>query len=77
MGADIRLDGRVAEVEGLCPLTGAAVEATDLRGGAALCVAALAAEGTTEISELRHIERGYEGLARELGRLGADVQRID
>ncbi len=77
MGADIRVDGRVAMVNGACRLEGTSVRATDLRGGAALCVAALAAEGTTEITELRHIERGYEELDRALVRLGAEIDKID
>ncbi len=77
LGADIRVDGRVAEVHGVGKLTGASVSATDLRGGAALCVAGLAAEGTTEVWEIRHIERGYDSLDRALRTLGADVQKID
>ena len=77
MGADIRTDGRVAMVTGTDHLHGAEVSATDLRGGAALAVAALAAEGITEISEIRHIERGYEGLAESLTMLGADAVRIE
>ncbi len=76
MGADIRLDGRVAMVSGTCHLQGAEVCATDLRGGAALCVAALASEGVTEISELRHIERGYEELDKALASLGAEVRTL-
>ncbi|MGM9521735.1 MAG: UDP-N-acetylglucosamine 1-carboxyvinyltransferase [Oscillospiraceae bacterium] len=77
MGADIRIDGRVAMVSGVKSLHGASVAATDLRGGAAMVVAALAAEGTTEISELKHIDRGYDGLAESLRMLGADAERID
>ena len=77
MGADIRTDGRVAMVSSVKRLHGASVAATDLRGGAALAVAALAAEGTTEISEVRHIDRGYDGLARSLRELGAQAERID
>ncbi len=74
MGAEIRLDGRVAMISGVSRLQGTAVSATDLRGGAALCVAALAAAGETEISRINHIERGYENLERTLGSLGADIR---
>ena len=56
-------------------LCGAAVRCTDLRGGAALCVAALAAEGETQVSALRHIDRGYENLEQDLKALGADAVR--
>ncbi len=77
MGADIRVDGRVAIVQGVKRLHGAKVEATDLRGGAALAVAALAAEGVTEISCLGHIDRGYEKIADCLTSLGGRAERID
>jgi UDP-N-acetylglucosamine 1-carboxyvinyltransferase len=77
MGADIKLDGRVAMVTGVPRLEGALVAATDLRGGAALIVAALAAEGETTISELKHIDRGYDGITETLKALGADALRID
>ena len=73
MGADIRVDGRVAIVRGGRPLHGAVVEAPDLRGGAALAVAALAAEGTSEILETGHILRGYEHITENLTALGAQV----
>ena len=58
-------------------LSGAAVRCTDLRGGAALCVAGLAAEGETHISAIHHIDRGYEDIARDLRALGADIQRTE
>jgi len=77
MGADIKLEGRVAVVTGVERLTGAAVSAADLRGGAALVVAALGAAGETVISEAEHIDRGYDGIAETLGALGADVERTD
>ena len=64
-------------VSGVNKLHGASVAATDLRGGAALAVAAVAAEGTTEISELKHIDRGYDGLVESLRALNADAVRID
>ena len=73
MGADVQLAGRAAMVSGVGRLHGAAVRSTDLRGGAALVVAALGAEGTTQVSELRHIKRGYQALDRNLRALGADI----
>ena len=76
MGARITPEGRVAVVEGVKRLKGAPVQATDLRGGAALMIAALAADGITEISDIYHIDRGYEGPETVLSRLGADIQRI-
>ncbi|MCI8398286.1 MAG: UDP-N-acetylglucosamine 1-carboxyvinyltransferase [Oscillibacter sp.] len=75
MGAGIRVSGRTAVVTGVEALHGAPVYCTDLRGGAALCVAALAAEGTTQVRETGHIDRGYEDIARDLGALGADIAR--
>lgn len=77
MGANVQVSGRTAVVTGVERLHGAPVRCTDLRGGAALCVAALAAEGETEISETGHIARGYEDLVRDLGRLGAEISRIE
>ena len=76
MGADIKIDGRVAIVSGVKVLHGAQVTATDLRGGAALSVAALAAVGETVISEIKHIERGYDDLAGALRSLGADAEIV-
>ena len=76
MGADIRIAGRAAMVSGVGKLHEAAVRSTDLRGGAALVVAALAAEGTSQVSELRHIRRGYQALDRNLRTLGADIRQI-
>lgn len=76
MGADITVDGRVAVVRGPKLLTGARVEATDLRAGAALVIAGLAAEGTTVIEGIHHIDRGYEDLAGKLNHVGARVTRI-
>ncbi|MCY0897194.1 MAG: UDP-N-acetylglucosamine 1-carboxyvinyltransferase [Alicyclobacillaceae bacterium] len=75
MGADISVDLRTAVVRGVSKMSGATVCATDLRGGAALVVAALAAEGLTELRGLQHIDRGYEFLDRQLSMLGADVIR--
>lgn len=75
MGADITTEGRVALVRGVGRLHGARVEASDLRGGGALAAAALGTEGTTVLSGLRHIDRGYEGLEGMLRSLGAQVER--
>ncbi len=75
MGADIKTEGRVAIVSGVDRLHGASVKATDLRGGAALVVAALGAEGVSDISGLSHLDRGYDGLERDFLRLGADIRR--
>lgn len=73
MGASIQVSGRVAVVYGVDTLHGAQVSATDLRGGAALCVAALAAQGETLIDGVDHINRGYEDLARDMRALGGHV----
>ena len=74
LGAKAKVEGRVAVVEGAETLSGAPVSCTDLRGGAALILAALAAEGTTEITQLHHLERGYEGLPEALVQVGAAIQ---
>ncbi len=76
MGAHIQVDGRVAVVEGVERLTGATVRACDLRAGAAMVIAGLAAEGQTVIEEIHHIERGYENLVDKLRRAGADIRRV-
>ena len=75
MGADISLHGGGAWVRGVSGLHGAQVTATDLRGGGALAVAALSAQGETQLSGLEHIDRGYERLEEMFGRLGAQIQR--
>ena len=77
MGADIRVSGRTAVVLGVERLHGAAVRCTDLRGGAALCAAALAAEGETSISDITHIDRGYQSIEDDLAALGADIRRVE
>ena len=77
MGARIDVNGRTAYVKGVWPLMGAKVMAGDLRGGAALTVAALGAGGITVIDGCRHIDRGYEDICRDLSALGADVRRLD
>ena len=75
-GADILVDGRIAVVKGVNVLHAATVSAPDLRGGVALVLAGLAAQGQTTVRELQHIDRGYESLADELSRLGADIRRV-
>ena len=74
MGAKIKVEGKVAVVEGVERLTGAAVESADLRGGAALVVAGLSAQGRTQVSGTQFIRRGYEDLAKHLADLGARVR---
>ena len=76
MGADISVDGKVAVIQGVGKLKGAPVVATDLRAGAAMVIAGLAAEGTTEIDNIFYIERGYEKKDEKLRGLGADIQRV-
>jgi len=77
MGANIRIDGRTAVIKGVKKLTGARVMARDLRGGAALVLAGLAAEGTTIIDNINtHIDRGYDKLEIKLKKIGADIQRV-
>ena len=76
LGARIKTEGRVAVVEGVSPLSAASVDCTDLRGGAALVLAALAAEGETVIGELHHLERGYEQIDTALASVGAVIKRM-
>lgn len=76
MGADIRIDGHHAVVRGVERLQGAPVRAGELRGGAALAIAALGAEGSTEVHDIHHIERGYEDFVDKLRRLGASIERV-
>ncbi|MDF2839795.1 MAG: UDP-N-acetylglucosamine 1-carboxyvinyltransferase [Clostridia bacterium] len=77
MGAKIKVEGRVAVIEGVSKLSGAPIYATDLRAGAAMVVAGLVAEGKTEISNIGHIDRGYEKLEEKLIKLGAKIKRVD
>lgn len=77
MGANIKIEGRSAIIEGCNKLTGAQVRATDLRAGAALILAGLAAEGTTEITDIDHIDRGYIRVDEKLRGLGANIKRVD
>ena len=77
LGARIQVDGKVAVLEGVDHFTGAPVQAPDLRAGAALVIAALAAHGTTEISHVQFIERGYEDIVGKLRAVGADISMVD
>jgi UDP-N-acetylglucosamine 1-carboxyvinyltransferase len=77
MGANIKLEGRIAVIKGVRKLVGANVCARDLRGGAALVLAGLAAEGETVVSEIKHIDRGYERIEEKLAYLGAVIKRVD
>ena len=77
MGAEITVDGRVAVIEGSAKLTGAVVQACDLRAGAAMVIAGLCASGTTVVEEINFIERGYENFVGKLRALGADIQAVD
>ncbi|SES64684.1 UDP-N-acetylglucosamine 1-carboxyvinyltransferase [Natronincola peptidivorans] len=76
MGANIKIDGRVAIIKGVPKLTGAKVTANDLRGGAALILAGMAAEGTTIIENAKHIERGYDHIQDSLKNVGADIRKL-
>jgi UDP-N-acetylglucosamine 1-carboxyvinyltransferase len=76
MGTNITVEGRTAIVQGVEKLTGAAVRATDLRAGAALVIAGLMARGETEISEIEHIDRGYERAVEKLKSIGASLERV-
>jgi len=76
MGAKIKVDGRIATVEGIETLTPATVRAVDLRAGVAMVIAALVADGTTVIDEIYHVQRGYESLVEKLKSIGADIKLI-
>ena len=77
MGANIQVDGKVAVIEGTGALNGAPIRACDLRAGAAMVVAGLAADGVTEVEDVSHIERGYEDLVAKLRGIGADITRVE
>ena len=77
LGAQIQVDGRVAVVEGVGRLEGAPIQACDLRAGAALVIAGLAAQGTTTLGSVQYIERGYEDMVGKLRAVGADIQIVD
>lgn len=76
MGAQIQVDGKIAVIEGVGRLSGAKIQACDLRAGAAMVIAGLAAQGATEVSRVYHIERGYEDIVRKLSGLGADIRAV-
>lgn len=76
MGAKIKVEGQLAMIDGVSRLTGAKIKATDLRAGAAMIIAGLAAEGITEVSGLDHIDRGYPNIESKLKNLGADIIRV-
>ena len=76
MGADIQVDGKMAVITGVNSLNAAPVRAVDLRAGAAMIIAGLAADGTTEIEEIDHIDRGYEDVVEKFSALGADIKRV-
>ena len=73
MGAKITIEGKTAIIKGVRKLSGAKVSSTDLRGGAALVLAGLAAKGKTEVTNIEYILRGYEGLDKKLRKLGANI----
>jgi UDP-N-acetylglucosamine 1-carboxyvinyltransferase len=75
MGAEVVTSGTTALISGPTPLIGASVRALDIRAGAALVLAGLAAQGRTEVSDIYHLDRGYEGLDQKLRSLGAVIQR--
>ena len=77
MGAKIKVDGKVAIISGTESLTSAPVKATDLRAGAAMVLAGLAAEGTTEIENVEFIDRGYDNIVEKLSEVGADIRRVE
>lgn len=77
MGADIRTEGHHAVIRGVDRLSGAPVRALDIRAGAAMTIAALAADGVSEISDLHHLDRGYEGFVTKLRALGVEATRVD
>ena len=77
LGAHIQVDGKVAVVEGIDHFDGAPMQACDLRAGAAMVIVALAAHGTTEVSCINYIERGYEDIVGKLRALGAEICAVD
>ena len=76
MGADIQIAGKIAVVKGVSRLRGTSAEATDLRGGAAMVIAGLCAEGVTELTRICHIDRGYEKMEEAVGLLGGEMRRV-
>ncbi|WP_333860175.1 UDP-N-acetylglucosamine 1-carboxyvinyltransferase [Clostridium sp.] len=76
MGANIKVEGRIAIIDGVDKLSGAIVKATDLRAGAAMVIAGLIADGTTEVLSIDHIDRGYPNIEDKFKALGADIKRV-
>ena len=76
MGADIKVEGNTAIITGVAGYTGASVSAPDLRAGAALVIAGLAAEGITVVDDIKYIERGYEDFNLKLKKLGAQIEKV-
>lgn len=76
LGADIRIEGRVARIEGVPSLSGAPVEATDIRAAAGLVLMGLTADGETQVNDIHHLDRGYDGLVDKLRGLGANINRV-
>jgi UDP-N-acetylglucosamine 1-carboxyvinyltransferase len=76
MGANIKIDGHHAVIKGVEKLSGAPVRSFDLRAGAAIVLAGLVAEGSTEVSDIYHIKRGYEDFEEKLKSLGADIKKV-
>ena len=76
MGASVKVEGNVAVISGVEKFTGARVNAPDLRAGAALVIAGLAAEGITIVDDIYYIERGYENLDEKLRKLGAQIEKV-
>ena len=74
MGSDITVTDRTAQIKGVTKITGARVKAPDLRGGVALVIAGLMAQGTTIVSGVEHVNRGYEDIEGKLKSLGADIR---
>lgn len=77
MGAQVQVDGKVAVIEGVESLRGCPVKACDLRAGAAMVIAGLAAQGTTVVSDIKYVERGYENITAKLQGMGADFTKVD
>jgi UDP-N-acetylglucosamine 1-carboxyvinyltransferase len=76
MGANVKVDGRTAVIEGVEKLSPATIKAVDLRAGAAMVLAGLAAPGTTYIEDIHHIERGYDDICGKLRMVGADIKKV-
>ena len=76
MGANIKVEGNVAVVSGVKTFTGASVKAPDLRAGAALVIAGLAAEGVSTVEDIKYIRRGYENFEEKLRKLGANIELV-